>query len=125
LTFSVAANAVYTFDGMLHWYTTDETNADMTLGLTSPSGASGNWLGFAQPVSGTTADGIVRTMSTVIANTRTYGADSDTNNPSGLMLRGLLITSSAGTFAANFARTGASGTITLLTNSYITLTRVG
>lgn len=125
LTTTVVANAEYVVEMMLHWYTSDETNADLNLDFTIPASATGNYLSFAQPTSGTTTDGTVRTMSTVIDAARTYGADSDTANPSGMLYRGVLITgASGGTYAVQFARTGASGTLTMLANSYMKLTRV-
>lgn len=125
LTVTAAANAEYVVEMMLHWYTSDETNADLNLDFTVPSLATGTYLSFAQPVAGTTTDGTVRTMSTVIDASRTFAADSDTANPSGMLFRGVLITgASGGTYAMQFARTGASGTLTMLANSYMKLTRV-
>lgn len=125
LSLTVEANAVYTVEGMLHWYTSDETNADLNIDFTTPAGATGTYLSFAQPTSGITTQGEIRTMSTAIDAARTFGADADTANPSGMIFRSLLITSgSAGTYALQWARTGASGTLTMLQNTYLALTRV-
>lgn len=123
LTFLVEANAIYQVEGMLHWYTTDETNADLSIDFTTPAGATGTYVSFAQPTSGTTTEGTIRTMSTAIDAARTFGADSDTANPSGMLFRALLITTNAGTYALQTARTGNSGTLTLLQNSFLSLTR--
>lgn len=125
LTVTVAANSTYVVEGMFHWLTTDEVNADLNIDFTIPAGATGTYLGFAQPTSGDTTIGPIRTMSTQIDASRTYGADSDTSNPSGMMMRALLITAAAGgTYAVQFARLGTAGTLTMLANSWLKLEKV-
>jgi len=125
LTFSVVANATYVVEGMLHWSTTDETNSDLNMDWTVPAGATGTYLGFAQPTAQTIAEGTVRTMSTAIDASRTYGADSDASNPSGMLFRALLITAgSSGTYALQIARTAGTGIITLRKDSWVMLRRV-
>ncbi|MEO3978764.1 hypothetical protein [Streptomyces sp. CAU 1734] len=122
----VVANAEYTIDGMLHWITTDATNADMNLDFGVPAGSSGTYLGFAQPTSAgaTDTDGPIRTMSTPIDTARLFGASTASGNPSGLMLRAVLVTAgTAGNFSVQFARSGGSGTVTLLAHSWIDLRR--
>ncbi|MEU6615308.1 hypothetical protein [Streptomyces parvus] len=125
LTLPVAANAVYVCEGMLHWTTTDETNSDLNLDWGVPAGATGTWLGFAQPTSATTADGSVRTMSTDISASRTFGAATNTSFPLSMFFRSLLITAgTAGNYSAQIARTGGTGTITLRKDSWLLLKRV-
>ena len=124
LTFSATANAVYEVEGFLHYYTTDATNADMNVDFTCPASAAGIWTGFGQPAGATAVDGTVRTMSTAIDGSRNYGALTDTVNPLVIILRGTLVTTTAGTYALSWARTGASGTLTLLAYSHMKLTRV-
>ncbi|WP_354596851.1 hypothetical protein R1Y80_09890 [Streptomyces sp. JL1001] len=125
LQFSVVANATYVVEGMLHWSTTDETNSDLNVDWTVPAGATGTYLGFAQPTSQTIAEGTVRTMSTDIHAARTYGADADPSNPSGMIFRALLITAgSSGTYGLQIARTGGTGIITLRKHSWVMLRRV-
>lgn len=124
LTFSAAANAVYEVEGFLHYYTTDATNADINVDFTTPASAAGIWTGFGQPTGATTVDGTVRTMSTAIDGSRNYGALTDTVNPLVIVIRGTLVTTTAGTYALSWARTGGSGTLTLLAYSNMKLTRV-
>lgn len=123
LTVQVDANAIYVVDGFLHFYTTDATNADINVDWTVPSGASGNWVGIGQPTGATTTDGDVRTVSSTIAAARSFGANTDTSNPLSIVTRAFLVTSSAGTYALSWARTGGAGTVTLLQNSYLKFQR--
>lgn len=124
LTFSVAASAVYVVTGMLHFYTTDASTADIVVDWTVPTSAAGTWIGMGQPNGATGTDGTVRTMSSSIAEARGYGANTDTANPLAIDVRSLLVTADAGTYALQWARSGGSGTVTLLTNSYLHLQRV-
>lgn len=124
LTVSVSANAVYEVEAFLSYITTDETNAGLDLDWTVPAGAAGKWIGLAQPLSPpTTGDGIVRTITTTIDAARNFGADSA--QAIGMQVKALLVTAgSGGTYAVNWSRTGASGTLTLEQYSYMTLRRV-
>ncbi|MBM7088130.1 hypothetical protein JTP67_06100 [Streptomyces sp. S12] len=125
MSFPVVANAVYTVEGMFHWTTTDEANSDLNFDWTTPAGASGTYLAFAQPTSQTGFDGIVRTMSTAIAASRTFGASADTSNPSGMVFRALLVTAgTSGLYSMQIARTGGTGIITLRKDSWVMLRRV-
>jgi len=124
LTFSVSANSTYVVEGFFSWLTSDATNADINLDFTVPAGGTGLWSGIGQPVGATTTDGVVRTMTTVIDAARTYGANTDAGNPLGIFMRGILKTTTAGTYAAAWARTGASGSLTLQQFSFMRLVRV-
>lgn len=124
LSVAVEANSVYTVEGMFHWYTTDIDTADLNLAFNVPSGATGTSLGYAQSTGATSTNGSVRTLSTDIAASRTYGALTDTSNPMTMLYRALLITgANAGNYTMMVARTGGSGTITMLTNSWLLLTK--
>ncbi|MEV6313357.1 hypothetical protein AB0M10_32810 [Streptomyces sp. NPDC051840] len=125
LMLNVAANAVYVVEAMLHWSTTDETNSDLNMDWACPAGATGTYLGFAQPTSQTTTDGVVRTMSTDIDASRTYGAEADAGNPDGMLFRALLITAgTAGVYGPQIARTAGTGIITMRKDSWVKLQRV-
>ena len=124
LTFSVAANAVYEVTGMLNWYTTDDSTADIAADWTVPSGATGKWAGIGQPAGATSTDGTVRTVASDIDALRNYGALTDSSNPLTIIVHALLVTTNAGTYALNWARTGGSGTLTLTQHSFIKLLRV-
>lgn len=124
LTFTVEANAVYEVSSTLFYYTTDETNADLNLDWTVPAGAGGRWAGFGQGGGSPSANaGLMRTVSTVIDGARSYDALADSVNPLAMYSRHLLTTVSGGTFALAWARTGGSGTVTLLANSHVSVTR--
>lgn len=125
LSFQVAAGAVYTVEGMLHWTTTDEANSDLNMDFAVPTGASGTYLSFAQPISASSGEGIVRTLSTAISASRTFGARADVDNPSGMIFRALLRTgASAGAYTLRIARTAGTGVVSLRANSWLKLQRV-
>lgn len=125
LTSSLAANATYRMQGTLFFYTTDESTADLALGFSVPSGATGRWTAFAQGGGSPSANaGLIRTASQDYATTRTYDAMLQATVTLGLMFNGLVVTTNAGTFAAQWARSAGSGTVTLLQNSWMSLQRV-
>ncbi|MDT9695367.1 hypothetical protein [Streptomyces sp. P17] len=125
LTLTAEANARYVMEGLLIVDTSDATQADLSLDWTVPAGATGRWVGIGQPSSATGTDGTVRTVVSNIDALRTYGATVDSANQLGIVLRGLLITSTtAGTYAVNWARTGTAGTLILVANSWLMLRRV-
>ncbi|MFF9205149.1 hypothetical protein ACF1AE_25675 [Streptomyces sp. NPDC014986] len=125
LMLTVAADAIYTVEGLLHWYTTDEANSDLNLDWVAPVGATGTWLGFAQPISANSGEGVVRTISTALTAARSYGARADADNPSGMVFRALVRTgSTAGTYGPQIARTAGTGTITLCRDSWLKAERV-
>ena len=124
LSVAVEANSVYTVEALLHWVTTDDSTADLSMAFAVPAGATGTYLAPSQSISATSVQGTVRTMSTDIAASRSYGALTDVDNPLGVMVRALLVTgATAGNFTVMIARTGGSGTITMLTHSYLLLTK--
>lgn len=125
LTFAVAANAVYEAQGVLRINTTDATNGDFNLSWTVPSGAQGIWSGIGQPTTATTTDGTVRTMGSTISASRAYGAIISGGNELAIAVHSLLVTSSAGTYAVSWARSGSAGTVSLMAFSFLTLTRFG
>ena len=125
LMIPVAANAVYTVEGMLHWYTSDESQGDLNLDWVGPTGATGTWLGFAQPISASSGEGPVRTLSTALTSARSFGARTDVDNPSGMLVRALLRTgSTAGTYGPQIGRTGTAGVVTMVRDSWLTVERV-
>jgi hypothetical protein len=134
ITFTVDANAVYVIDGYLKYSGTN----DFLMGWTSPTGSLGEWQGLGNgtsAVSGTAANGTqqdissiwgytVRTESTDIANTRTYGGITTT--PFGVQVRGLLrVGSTGGTFALQWAQGTSGATVTTLyADSYVRIEKV-
>lgn len=124
LTVTVDASATYDVEAVIIVDTSDATNADLNLDWTVPAGATGRWTGIGQPVGATGTDGDVRTVSTTIDAARTYGATTDSANQLSILVKGLLVTSSSGTYAVSWARTGGSGSLTMVTNSFLKLTRV-
>ena len=134
ITFSVDANSVYVIDGYIKYSGVN----DFLMGWTAPSGSLGEWQGLGNGttvVSGTNTNGTqqdvssvwgytVRTESTDLANTRTYGGISTT--PFGIQVRGILRTSStAGTFGLQWAQGTSGATVTTLyTDSHIRIEKV-
>lgn len=125
LQFTVEANAVYTVHGILFTNATDEAT-DINVDWTAPSGADGTWAGLGQPTTATTTDGTVRTVGTGITAARNYGVDSGgVSNPLTIRISALLITgSTAGTYALSWGANAASGTVSVLTDSFLTFTRI-
>jgi len=134
ITFTVDANAVYVIDGYIKYSGTN----DVLVGFTSPSGSNGEWQGLGngiEVVSGTNTNATqqnaistwgytVRTESTDITATRTYGGITTT--PFGIQIHGLLrVGSTAGTFALQWAQGTSGATVTTLyTDSYIRIEKV-
>ncbi|MET9385298.1 hypothetical protein ABZY09_30560 [Streptomyces sp. NPDC002928] len=124
LAVSVAANAVYLVTAYLMVDTSDASTADLNLDWTVPASADGKWVGLGQPVGATSTDGTMRTVSTIIDQARTFGATVDSANPLSIVVHATLKTVSAGTYACSWARTGGSGTLTMLQYSSLILRRV-
>lgn len=123
LSVSVSGSAVYVVTGVIHFRTTDATNADITIDWSTPTGSDGIWIGIGQGSGASSTDGTVRTMSSVINAARGYGADTAADALA-VHVRGLLVTTDPGTYAMAWARSGGSGTLTVLAHSYIHLQRV-
>jgi len=134
ITFTVDANATYVIDGFLKY----SGPGDFQMGWSIPSGALGEWQGIGNGttvISSTAAHAIqedvvtswgytMRTESTDIAATRTYGGIGST--AFGVQVRGTLrVQATGGTFALTWAQgtSNATGTI-LYTDSYIRLEKV-
>lgn len=123
LTFSVSANAVYKVHGVLRVNTTDAASGDINIDWTVPASAGGFWVGIGQPTSASGTDGTVRTQGSTIDASRAYGAIVSAGNELAIVIDAILITSSAGTYACNWSRSGGAGTVTLMQNSYLELIR--
>ncbi|MEU8469602.1 hypothetical protein AB0F30_17040 [Streptomyces sp. NPDC029006] len=134
ITFTVDANATYVIDGYLKY----SGASDILVGWTIPTGTNGEWQGLGNGItviSGTNTNATqqdatstwgytVRTESTDIANTRTYGGIGTT--PFGIQIRGLIrVGATGGTFALAWAQGASSATATILyTDSHIRLEKV-
>jgi hypothetical protein len=134
LTFTVDANAVYVLDGYLKY----SGPGDFLMGWTVPTGTLGEWQGLGNGTTaisatstGSTQQDIVsswgytvRTESTDIADTRTYGGVATT--AFGIQVRALFrVGSTGGTLALRWAQgtTHATAT-TLYTDSHLRLEKV-
>lgn len=130
LQFAVEANATYQVDGIL-WVSATNNTTDVNLDWSAPAGADGSWSGVGMSTSATGVDtdfagnaGQVRFPLTGITSARSYGATSA--GTVSILINALLITSStAGTYALSWGAVSASGTVTLVTDSYLTLRRIG
>ncbi|MFE1452016.1 hypothetical protein [Streptomyces olivaceoviridis] len=134
ITFTVDANSVYVIDGYLKY----SGASDILIGWTVPTGTNGEWQGLGNGIvviSGTNTGGTqqdqsstwgyaLRTESTDIANTRTYGGIGTT--PFGIQIRGLIrVGSTGGTFALAWSQGASSATATILyTDSHVRIEKV-
>ena len=135
LTWSVDANAVYALEGVLFY----SGPGDFQMGWTYPSGTAGTWQGLGNGttvVSGTGGGGTqqdttsswgytLRTETTDLADARTYGGISTTGFA--VQVRATIrVSSTAGTFALQWAQGGSNATATTLyTDSRLTLEKIG
>ncbi len=125
LTVAMAASATYRVQGTVYYTTTDETNADLSLGFAVPSGATGRWTAFAQAGGSPSATaGVLRTTSQDFATFRTCDAMLSGTATLSAVVNGLITTTNSGNFAVSWARTGGSGTVTMLANSWLSAQRV-
>lgn len=125
LTIPVVAGAVYVITGMLWASTTDATTADLTLALSAPASTGGRWMSVAQDTTATQQHGTIRTVTTPLGSGRNYGLlTGGLADCLGLPLHGIAQPTASGNIAVNWARSGASGTVTLFAGSWLRLVRV-
>ena len=129
LTITVEANAVYQVDGVL-WVSATDNGTDINLDWTAPSGSDGSWSGIGMSTSADGVDqnlatntGAVRFPLTGITAARNFGATS-AGTITILINATLIVGSTAGTYALSWAANAASGTVTLVTDSFLTLRRI-
>lgn len=126
LQLPVAANAVYSLEGLLV-YNGGNVSDDLRMGWAAPSGASMTWVATGQNTSATTGVGTVITDAQDLTSTAySLGTIANARGMTA-MLRGLLITSStAGNLVLQWAQFTSSATATsMLAGSHIGLQRVG
>lgn len=126
LTVSVAANATYLVDGFIIYSAT--TTTDLSVAWAIPSGASGAWCAWCigNDATGTSTNGYtVRTEArTDLTQGHTCGGIGSPNLVSALV-KATLVTSSAGTFALQWAQATSGGVAaTVYANSWLRLIRV-
>lgn len=137
LTFSVEANAVYTWWGFVKY--DGATGGDILLSFTAPSGALGEWTGHGAGITviGSTSTPTLeidtsrtngymqRVESNDVTQSRSFGALGVGNALTVDMKGTLRVGSTAGTWALSWAQNSSNATATTLyTDSYITLLRV-
>lgn len=125
LSLPVAANATYVVEALVLVYA--PRAADCRVSWSAPSGNSFNWTTHAPHTNMT--DPRATTISVNAFNAATSGADIGGDQedlwPTHAFIKGLLQTSSAGTFTLRWAQTSANGTGTsVLDRSYLQLIRV-
>lgn len=137
LTFAVAANAVYVWDGLLKY--DGSTVGDVSIGFSAPTGSLGEWGGYGPGRNMISANGapgalssdtvstngyMIRVESNDVVQPRTFGAILGT--PIIIMPSGILRTgSTAGTFALAWSQAATDATnTTLYTDSWLRLQRI-
>ncbi|WP_432010195.1 hypothetical protein [Streptomyces cucumeris] len=125
LFFAVEANAVYVWDAWLKYFA--DPAADITVDFTVPSGALGEWSGFAAGSATTTmqtAGYSIRTDSNDVSQPRNFYGASDTDLTA--ILHGTLrVQSTSGTFSLDWSQGTSSATnTTLYTDSWMRLQRI-
>ena len=126
LTVSLAASAVYEIEGDLYTSSDNNTSGNIGLDITVPSSATGRWAGLGIDSADTGNTGTAqatRWITTVFGTgTRTFeGVSNGSIVP--IKLSGIVRTTSGGTLAVSWARSGAAGTVTMNADSYLKVTR--
>jgi hypothetical protein len=129
LTFSLDASATYEMEGDLYCSSSDNTNGNVLIDWVSPVGVAGRWAGMGVDTSDTNNSGTANAMrwiTTALANpsvgSRSFeGVSGSTIIP--IKISGIVRTSSAGTFALSWARSGSAGTVTMRQDSWLKMTR--
>lgn len=124
LTVPVVANAVYEIDGLL-LATSASVTPDIAFQMDGPALSVGTWQTIGPPTSATTDDTTVRTISTAMGSSRTYGLQT-ASQVFGFPVKGMLETgANAGNFRVSWAQSTSNATpTTLKIYSWIRLTRV-
>jgi hypothetical protein len=125
LTFSVEANAVYTWDGWLKYFA--DPTPDMVVDFTIPTGSLGEWSAYSagNTTAGSTAAGyLIRTDSNDVSQARNLYGTSDV--PLTALINGTLrVGSTSGTFSLDWAQGTSSATASILyTDSWMRLQRI-
>lgn len=126
LSLTVEANATYEMNGII--YTSHTVpNSDLVIDWDAPSGTDGTWGALGRAVdTGGSDSGDVRFIGTAITASRSFGTDdAGASAPTATYVSAtLIIGSTAGSYTAQFGMLTASGTLTVYTDSFITLRRI-
>lgn len=126
LTLEVEANAVYMMEGTI--YTSHTVpNSDLVIDWDAPSGTDGTWSGTGRAVDTAGVDsGDAKMIGTAITASRSFGTDDGgSGTPTATLVTATVIVgSTAGSYTAQFGMLTASGTLTVFTDSFITLRRI-
>jgi hypothetical protein len=118
---TVSASCTYLLEAHIRWQGGDGVS-DMNWGWTTPASASGAWVGYAGDTNMSAIPSTMRNIDSGITSPRAFGGIT---TATGVMMRGILRTSGAGTFGAEWSSQTAGGLgVTVLTDSWIRLQRV-
>lgn len=125
LTVSLLAGAVYELYGVLLTFAS-VTTTDMQFNFTSPASTVGYVNSWGANLGTTSNAATPLQVTTMLAGNATqhYGSNTNSASPLGIALMGMVVPGANGTFALSWARNTGTGTTTLMTNSFIRLTRV-
>ena len=122
LQVALAANAVYEVSGLIVWG--NSAAGDIIMDFSIPSGATGWWTTVAPATSVAADPTSVRVVANVVDSARTYGW-FDNGFPNASIIKGIVVTTTAGTYAFQWAQNAADATGTIVyANSYLSLERV-
>ena len=126
LTLTVEANAVYLMHGTIY-SSHSVANSDLVIDWDAPSGTDGTWSGTGRAVdTGGIDSGDAKMIGTGITASRSFGTDDGgaAASTATLVTATLITGSTAGSYTAQFGMLTASGTLTIFTDSFITLQRI-
>lgn len=127
LSLTVEANAVYEMNGLIYCNNTTSVS-DIVIDFDAPSGTDGTWSGVGRAVnvvSGTDS-GDAKLIGSAITASRSFGTnDAGAGAPTIVQLTSTLIVgSTAGSYTVQYALLNAGGTLTVYSDSFITLRRI-
>lgn len=126
LSLTVEANATYEMNGIIYCNNTT-ADSDIVIDYDAPSGTDGSWSGVGRAVNTAGAqEGSAKMVGTAITSSRSFGTDdAGATAPTVVQIAAtLIIGSTAGSYTVQFALLNAGGTMTVYTDSFITLRRI-
>lgn len=127
LVISVEANAIYEMNGIIFCNNTT-ADSDIVIDYDAPVGTDGTWSGVGRATNTAgTQEGSAKMVGTAVTASRSFGTDDfGSSAPTVVQIAGIVIVGgTSGNYTVQFGLLNAGGTLTIYTDSYVTLRRIG
>ena len=127
LVIALEANAIYEMNGIIFCNNTT-ADSDIVIDYDAPVGTDGTWSGVGRATNTAGAqEGSAKMLGTAVTASRSFGTDdAGSSAPSVVQIAGIVIVGgTAGNYTLQFGLLNAGGTLTVYSDSYVTLRRVG